>query len=447
MLVSATKRLLLPAILLLTAAGCTPFGENSRIERGIGTDLYTSETARNTQLLDLYLRHMCVQGGVGRLDDQNRPFCGMDGSDSSGWTLVVKAGFNDIDRRCDAYLAWLNSKRRTNNSVLNQLSQTATATQSIMRIAGASANPLTLVGIGFGLTRDTFTNYYSRLLLEVESSTVELVVTENRNQFRDAFADTAVQYRPDAVHILRSYLLICTPHVIENNINIRTRFSVAGNIAPPQNDYADQVRKSLTKAALLRTAPTDPRGKLKPQEPGPGEKFITGAKTADEKTINRPSGIRIQENLCVSPADGKFGKITRGAIVMAKQAQPGAFGSDTSDTLNNDAQIKAILRQDSCLGNQRLYANAYEKFKFFDESKIRNFQASLALCDALVGKIADPNFQSAVTKTGKFDANTRAAILAVKSKLKDPAISSEATSNQVFAPSFNAIIRCDISAG
>ena len=42
-----------------------------------------------------------------------------------------------------------------------------------MFTAGASASALTIAGLAFGLASDTFTNYYSRLLLEIEKSTVE----------------------------------------------------------------------------------------------------------------------------------------------------------------------------------------------------------------------------------------------------------------------------------
>jgi hypothetical protein len=102
----------------------------------------------------------------------------------NGWDLIVQAGLNDVDRRCDSYLAWLDDRRRTNNAILKEFGDVTVASQAIMRVAGVGANPITLAGLAFGLASNTFTNINSRLLLEVDKTTVQTLVLRRRNDFR-----------------------------------------------------------------------------------------------------------------------------------------------------------------------------------------------------------------------------------------------------------------------
>ncbi len=136
---------------------------------------------------------------------------------------------NDVDRRCDSYLAWLDDRRRTNNAVLKELGDVTVASQAIMRVAGVSANPITLAGLAFGLASNTFTNINSRLLLEVDKTTVQTLVLHRRDDFRIDIAGKAILDRPTAAHALRLYLTICTPYAIETDINSTvTVFQTAG---------------------------------------------------------------------------------------------------------------------------------------------------------------------------------------------------------------------------
>ena len=68
------------------------------------------------------------------------------GPNAAAWGLIVQAGLNDIDRRCDSYLAWLDDRRRTNNAALKELADVTVASQAIMRVGGVGANPITLRG-------------------------------------------------------------------------------------------------------------------------------------------------------------------------------------------------------------------------------------------------------------------------------------------------------------
>jgi hypothetical protein len=134
---------------------------------------------------------------------------------------IVQAGLNDVDRRCDGYLAWLDDRRRTNNAVLKEIGDITVASQAIMRVAGVGPNPITLAGLAFGLASNTFTNINSRLLLEVDKTTVQTLVLRRRGEFRLDLKNKKITFtdRPNAIYALRQYLTICTPFAIETDIN------------------------------------------------------------------------------------------------------------------------------------------------------------------------------------------------------------------------------------
>ena len=433
---------------MLTLTACDPLGESNLIDTGIGTTLYSADVPKESQLQDLYLRHMCVQAGLGHYGEDNEPICDRPGP--NGWAIVVRAGFNDIDRRCDAYLAWLNSKRRTNKAVLTQLSQSSTAAQSIMRIAGATADPIALAGLAFGVARDSFTNYYSRLLLEVESSTVESVVTENQFKFRAALKDKAIQFRPDAVYILRSYLLICSPHVIENNINTRTRFSVANNLPAPQDNDGAQVSESLLSRGRLNLTRQSLQGGT-PEKNAQGtrtrtvvvkereiiklrdEPKVTGANgvvpNPFERVLPATLGKTLNANLCL-PARGQISQATRNAIRLAKlsansydtisQLKP-SF-SDVSGELSSPNEVQYFMDAELCRldrsGAPRGYENVFEKFGLPTKEAIVELQQQIMSCENSLGATASPIRTSAIKLTGKFDSTTRRSIKFLKLNLR-----------------------------
>ena len=111
--------------------------------------------------------------------------CDMSRYGAAQWSALVSAGFNDIDRRCDGYLAWLASRRRDRNAILSQISDTRTFTEALLFTTGVGAAPMAIAGLAFGLASNSFTNYYSRLLFEIEKSTISVLVREKRLQYRE----------------------------------------------------------------------------------------------------------------------------------------------------------------------------------------------------------------------------------------------------------------------
>ena len=98
--------------LALLVAGCDP-NERNYFRNGIGTQLYTAETASATEFQNIYLDYLCRQSvsSIGA----DAPSCAQV-VPPNAWPVIVQAGLNDIDTRCDSYLAWLDAKRRENTA-------------------------------------------------------------------------------------------------------------------------------------------------------------------------------------------------------------------------------------------------------------------------------------------------------------------------------------------
>jgi hypothetical protein len=427
--------------LAILAAGCSPYLEERLISKGIGTELSAEDIAESSRRLETYLNYLCHQAGMGRLEQDGetpRFVCEMNRYGGAAWTLLVKAGFNDIDRRCDSYLAWLNSRRRNRTAVLSQLTDSRNFTEALLFTTGAGATPLTIVGLAFGLASNTFTNYYSRLIVEIERSTVEVLVREKRLDYR-ARLNTQIAFQPDAIHVLREYLLICTPHYIENLINQRARDSVTNNL-PADTRHPDQIRRSIVADALIRAIPQSPRGPLPGtgnDQPLPREQKMAGL-TQTERGIPQPIGRTIQVNLCImSPADS-FNS-ARDAIQQAKEgiarSNPSLFRSvfmKAGNTINSSAEAQIFLNASApCVfGTSDVgYRTAFEKFGFPDVASVTQLQQVLKVCD------------DTLAVSGRFDAATRAAIKVAKGKISQTrrAGLSDLTSDTLRSTSFAAI--------
>ncbi|MBR1209308.1 hypothetical protein [Bradyrhizobium sp. JYMT SZCCT0180] len=129
---------------------------------------------------------------------------------------------NDIDARCDSYLAWLDLKRREKAAVLAEIGAIRFAVDALTNpnITGVSGVGLAAISAAFGLANDSVKNFHS-LLLQVDQTTVQSVVIPNRDLFRRDLVkfSSSIDNKPAAVHTLRTYLSICMPMTISANIN------------------------------------------------------------------------------------------------------------------------------------------------------------------------------------------------------------------------------------
>jgi hypothetical protein len=308
--------------LAVCAAACDTL-DNRFFREGIGTEVYATDIVEMTRRQNEYLAELCQQ--TLPIFSETSARCANIELQPRDWPLVVQAGITDIDRRCNAYLNWLDQRKRTNTAFLKQLGDTNTATQAIMQATGATAAPITIVGLAFGLAANTFTNINSRLLFEVDKTVVQAIVLRWRKEFRDKLRQDIekgqVNSRPAAVDTLQSYLLICTPFTIETNINTTNIvFQVAGPGA------LDRARPLVESAPLTaRTAVFRPERPLPP--------FDEAHRTIIANFNPRWDSIghvqNILRRLCAPPAE--VNKVTSkvNARIFAYQQFRREFGGDT----------------------------------------------------------------------------------------------------------------------
>ncbi len=297
---------LIAATLATLVAGCNFLTDYRYYREGIGSDLYGAESLAASASLDAYVGILCHQAGLPQVMNADGTLsCALDNS-SSGWALVVQAGMNDIDGRCDGYLAWLDDKRRSNEPFLKQLAATSAATLGILDATSAGVKAITITGIAFGLAANTFTNVNARIL-SLEQSTVQSVVLDSQQKYRKNNSPSAVQSRPAAIYYLRNYLRICLPFSIETSINNTvTVFHRAGSEA------LDSENTLFSKQMVI----TDPRKPFEPPKPRTPKKSDTRFSLAEERLL--PGEIEaIQTALCIRAPDsdlGLQGSATRRAI-------------------------------------------------------------------------------------------------------------------------------------
>lgn len=233
----------------LLAGGCdTLDGRYTR--EGVGVELYTAEAAAAAQLQDVYVGYICQQAGLGFSGEGATLVCQLPPV-SPDWGVFVQAGLNDIDRRCDAYLTWLDNRRRWIGPIHQQILDSEGATLAI--IAATVADPtkaIAVVAAAFGFASHSFTNFNSRFLFEVEKSTVQTVVLTRQQNYRNDLATVRVDNRPAAIYALRQYLRLCMPMTIETQINTTVKLFERGGVAALVESKANP----MVNAKTVRTA-------------------------------------------------------------------------------------------------------------------------------------------------------------------------------------------------
>lgn len=428
----------------LLLVGCQSQGY---LQNGIGSDLSAADIAKATQLQEQYFLHLCKQAG-------SPSGCALPVSDQTTWTLIVRQGMNDIDRRCDAYLQWLDDRKRSKGPLLSQINDIGATTTSIMFIVDPnSAAALQIVALAFNLINRSIENYHSRLLDEIESSTINAVVLRARHDFRVATRKNAYSSRPDAEYALRSYLRLCLPFAIETNINDYSTLGSRG-ITPDENNTINQM--PVIGAALREDTPDTALDVVKPSKPKgvdvAGDQ-ATGFQGAIEQRYNRFGVQDLQGRLCVAKT-GKFDRTTRSAIGIVEAT----VGSGKPDGVINTGTEEDVIKaaREGCSGLPTGAANTYEKFHFTADDnsptaadKIKRFQAGLLNCVNIAeqanqrpfeGKPAEAAFQS-----GQLDDDLRKSVMYLAVDLvannKDQALASGLLSADVVA----ATQSCSIS--
>lgn len=284
-------------------AGCTP----ALGDRGVGQDLYSSQTPRATNNIAAYFGELCNQTNLQRSGTA---------ADCSDYSMLVQAGFNDIDARCDHYLAWIDNKRVEAGRVHSSLVAIGSAATSVLTIASASTDTIAYVAQALGLTGSLYDAFNNSLLMGLESSTIKRIVYERRLEFRRQFVKVNFSTSPDMVFALRGYLRICTPQTIVLDANAYA-LAVASGVAP--QSLAKSIQQEVDAIAAGQAPVT------------PGTSAGTGIKrgavvcdACDKLFADKgytPDRIKAaQTALCVK-SDGNPGKSTLMAVTNFRDTQ------------------------------------------------------------------------------------------------------------------------------
>lgn len=294
-------------------AGCQD-GEQNYLTNGIGSELTAPGLVRTESLQNQYFSYLCRQA-------TSQSYAPNASCQVDSWNLVVQQGMNDIDRRCDAYLQWLDNRKRSKGPWISQIGDTAAATSAILGQVNAGTKAITIVGQAFQLLTKSVENYHSRLLLEIESSTINSIVLRGRYDFRRYIQEQRIQFntKPDAEHALRSYTRLCLPFAIEAKVNDFSTMGAQGEMPRAGGSFGDlPIVGTITSNATV----------FKPDR---------GQSAGNDKTLKKIA-VAIQKALCVPP-DGKIGPRTvegiRAYQYTQKQAETGELSPNGESAIMN----------------------------------------------------------------------------------------------------------------
>jgi hypothetical protein len=348
--------------LALLAAGCNTL-ERNFLREGVGTEVTSADIVATSDIQDIYFGEVCRQAGLAVRQAPNGVLlCDESLMPPGAWTLFVQAGMNDIDRRCDAYLAWLDDRRRWREPFLKQLHSTAAATAAIMGLSGVGAVPIAIVGTAFGFAQETFVNLSGRLITEINQSTVQSLVLNRQNAYRGGLGNRLIPNRPAALYALRSYLRICMPMTIETEINTTMTGVDATGIAPPPMITPRTVQTPVVAVPLRARDPVV----ATPVVVTP----VGGSSTAEERAITRGDFAKLQSFLC-APPEPSFGSPTRDAIWVFQDTlrlqATGTLGSRDLQELTRQS-----FARNAC--DDSKYANYFERTRINDATRVRQLK-------------------------------------------------------------------------
>ncbi|WP_027573255.1 hypothetical protein [Bradyrhizobium sp. WSM1743] len=419
----------------LLVGGCDP-KERDYFREGIGSDLYTADMTAAAELQNIYLDTLCRQA---------TPYVGPDVPSCSGlgqlpnasWPLIVQAGMNDIDRRCDAYLAWLDQKKRDNSAILAEIGAIRVAVDALTNPAispGITPIALASVAAAFGLATSTLGNV-NALLLQVDHTTVQSVVFVNRRKFREDVLGLPISNKPIAVHALRSYLTICMPMTISANINSTvTVFEQAGAAAVRRQPLVSTSTIAEAHSARDRVTPS---GTSNPNS-DPAHEAIIANYNPKVHSIGFVQGIL--KKLCAPKSEVLHVTTKTNARIAAYQQSLRDSGDTTTLVTGklNARQLGLIQPKKECATQQ--FENLYE---------VENFPQGISSASELMNSKLPKNKQLATNPNVK-DVRARIAdvrkILDSKLVLKSRNASDPLTadlSDQLTSDLVNALATSD----
>jgi hypothetical protein len=369
---------------LFLVSGCSSMEDIRFASAGIGTDVHITGAASQYQVNKVYFGYLCGmaevpydQGGT------EEPYCRYGEFSGIHWNTLVQAGMNDIDQRCDAYLAWLDNRKRSEGAILAQLSDTSTTTLAILRASGAASLAFDVVAQAFGFAANSVKNYNSRLLFEIETSTVQALVLNRQREFREGIQTAQFDNKPAVEHALRSYLRICLPFTIETEINnVMTVFQRTGE--GPKDGL---INTGTTEAAIRAMNPLradDPVSDGRKRKPLPESEraaalFVTPANYTDRDVD------LVQEALCIPP--GNVGPKTRVAVRIFETVKVREPQVTKDGKITDERENALVTRRGKC--DTKLFKNIYEIENLDTPARVKVFIQTLN--EKVAGEPANEN--------------------------------------------------------
>lgn len=337
----------------IALAGCNPIADKRYMDEGAGIELGYAGLSETTKQQDIYVKEVCEQAGYPQSESSDGVSSCME---NSGWNRFVMAGINDINRRCDGYLTWLDAKRRDRAPVLKELLTASAASQSILAASGAHSSTLDIVSAGFALAGATYENWNSRLLLAINQSTVVDIVYSRQAQFVEQMKGKNFGDRPTAIYVLRNYLRLCMPTTIEADIN--TSMTLIQRGSPTDAKERPIVPLIGTRQFDLNVKePTPPTGRF--------VNILHPATGTIEDSLPFQLGLQIQSTVCVSKPNGDFGAAGSETRQHLRDFKAGIRAQEINqqdgvikDAADRDDTVNAVAMFPSC--QKAGFASAYE---------------------------------------------------------------------------------------
>jgi hypothetical protein len=340
----------------IIATGCNLQDEYRFAGDGVGTNLYSTDVRRQNQIQQLYYGYLCGQANLplAGTSPEGLPICNFPVFATLHWNSLVQAGMNDIDTRCDAYLSWYDRRKRSQQPVISQINTTARLVNAILLAYAPTSAAIGVVAEAFGFAQATVNNYHSRLLYEIDTSTLQALVLGNQRSFREGVADLKFQTKPAVEHALRSYLRICMPFSIETEVNnVLTVVKRSGEIPAPL------IRTDTVEAAVDATRPRTAEQRVTVVKVTPPPPIVESPEVRKLFAIggyDQVDLLTLQRALCVSSDElGTVGSRTPVAFAIFETYVAG----------------QPSIRKDGVVSSRNEYARAI-KFGTCDRSRFRN---------------------------------------------------------------------------
>lgn len=175
----------------------------------------------------------------------------MTGEDSPGWDVIISAGLQYSDARCSDYvesLYWVNKQLKAN---VRDANSAGTLVTGIMGIAKSAASEIAAAAIIFGYAEESINNSGSRILFDLEPSSIRSLVEGSQKAFRGALL-TGYNNQAGAFSVIREYIGLCLPSTIEAEINNAAKNAI--QIAASGNPVTGEPPKVSINAAQVNVS-------------------------------------------------------------------------------------------------------------------------------------------------------------------------------------------------